>query len=264
MLHGVQYYDISNATILWWLNIGVVAAIIFFPLSVKLMEGGSGRGVKLISKLSATLQAVAMVSRLLAVWAVSECFTPGTSISHANDNRLPACECPGGVHPKGAGGHTAVPVPAHAGGCICPGSYRRQYCTSQHQGPLDRRRSYSPRPVYFMLTCTARGAMTSQGTPTAKWSIVVVYIAQFIVGAVGQSDNSVTHPLPTENLHREVTDGLVRPPFLHPSFLGGGVEATHHCRLDAVDCGSMRGTAALSLLLLTCALLMTSSHSQAR
>ena len=118
MLHGVQYYDISNATILWWLNIGVVAAIIFFPLSVKLMEGGSGRGVKLISKLSATLQAVAMVSRLLAVWAVSECYTPGTSISHANVDRLPACGCPGGGASEGRW---------WAYGCTCPGSCGRLY-----------------------------------------------------------------------------------------------------------------------------------------
>jgi hypothetical protein len=33
-----RYYDVPNKTILWWLNIGVVAAIVAFFLSVKLME----------------------------------------------------------------------------------------------------------------------------------------------------------------------------------------------------------------------------------
>lgn len=86
----MKYYAVDNGTVLWWLNVGVVAAIVFFPLSVKLMESGSG--VKRISVLSAALQAGAMISRLFAVWA---------------------------------------------------------------------------------------------GQPTAKWSIVVVYVAQFTVGAVG-------------------------------------------------------------------------------
>eukprot|EP00039_Didymoeca_costata_P029249 m.23838 g.23838 ORF g.23838 m.23838 type:complete len:468 (-) comp7545_c0_seq1:41-1444(-) len=60
-----EYFGVSTSIVTWWLNIGVVAAMLFFPISVKLMERQGS--IKTVIVLSGVLQAIGMCARLLTM-----------------------------------------------------------------------------------------------------------------------------------------------------------------------------------------------------